>query len=539
MVDVENVAGGDIKQDGQLRIRSFVPIWIQILILLTASVSYLLQRGTPEDQAKANALTMMAVMVIVGLYVIWFVCRGPARSGVKRFVGWGILAALVLFFSVIRPIGVTGQLMFDWSWRWEGVPDKSLSSIMQEVVSDTVDLKSLGDRLDYPGFLGKDRHPYVEVDWIADPSADNVVELWRNDIGAGWAGFAAVAGFGVTMEQRGEEEIVSCYDLDSGEIRWAYVTQFRHETFLGGVGPRATPTVYKGNVYALGAGGNLLCLEGRTGQAIWQQNVLSRVNSTPEEDLTVVSWGRSTSPLVVDDLVIVPAGGPKGGPFVSLLAFNCKDGELAWQGGSEQVSFSSPAIHTINRQRQIVVVNESSVTGHELKTGKQIWKQVWDGSSTSSANTSQPYLVGENRIFVSKGYGQGAMLFAVDGEKTSEIWRNPSVARTKYTNAALVGGKVFSLSDGILECVDLETGERLWKKGRFNHGQLLMLGQLILVQSEEGELHFIRPQERGFDTVYQVQVLKDRCWATLTLYDNKLVLRNSEEAVCYQLPVKR
>ena len=98
MVDVENVAGGDIKQDGQLRIRSFVPIWIQILILLTASVSYLLQRGTPEDQAKANALTMMAVMVIVGLYVIWFVCRGPARSGVKRFVGWGILAALVLFF---------------------------------------------------------------------------------------------------------------------------------------------------------------------------------------------------------------------------------------------------------------------------------------------------------------------------------------------------------------------------------------------------------------------------------------------------------
>lgn len=539
MVDSENVEIWEAKQNARLRIRSYMPLWIQIVVLLAAGLIWLVQSGTPDDQAKANALTMMSVLVVLGLYVTWFVWRSPAGSCLKRFVAWGIPVGLVLFFSAIRITGVTGQLMFDWSWRWEGVSDESLSSIFEEIVAGDVELKSQGINLDYPGFLGKERHPFVEAAWTADPSAGNVVELWRREIGAGWSAFAAVAGFGVTMEQRGNQEIVSCYDLHFGEIRWAHVTQFRHETLLGGVGPRATPAVYKGEVYALGSGGNLLCLAGRTGELLWQQDVLAHVNSTPEEDSTVVGWGRSTSPLVVDDLVIVPAGGPKGGPFVSLLAFDCKNGALVWRGGSEQVSFSSPAIHTINGQRQIVVVNESSVTGHELKTGKQIWKTVWNGSSTSSANTSQPYLVGENRIFVSKGYGQGSMVFAVDGEKTSEIWRNPSVARTKYTNAALVGGKVFSLSDGILECADLSTGERIWKKGRFNHGQLLMVGKLILVQSEEGKLHFIRPLERGFDTVFQVQALQDRCWATMTLYDNKLVLRNSEEAVCYQLPIKR
>ena len=90
-----------------------------------------------------------------------------------------------------------------------------------------------------------------------------------------------------------------------------------------------------------------------------------------------------------------------------------------------------------------------------------------------------------------------------------------------------------------MECADLETGVRIWKRGRFNHGQLLVVGELILVQSEEGELHFLRPTDRGFDTLYQVQALQDRCWATLTLYDNKLILRNSEEVVCYQLPVQR
>ncbi len=539
MVDSDkSQATGHIQEVGKQN-QTFLPGWCLLIFALAVLMIFLFQKGTPVDQALANAMSMLAVGVSIGVYGIWFFWRGPAGAELKRLVLWGGIACLVLCFSLIRINGVTGQLLFDWNWRWKGVADEKLSGIVGEIIPGDVDLNSVNDRLDYSGFLGRDRHPYVEADWPVDPSADNVVELWRREIGAGWSAFASVAGFGVTMEQRGKQEIVSCYDLDSGEIRWAHVREFRHETLLGGVGPRATPTVFKGEVYALGPDGKLMCLAGKTGELRWQQDVLAYVNSSPEQDSAVVSWGRSSSPLVVGDLVIVPAGGPKSGPFVSLLAFNRKNGDLVWQGGAEQVSFASPTLLMINRQRQVVVVNESSVAGHELNTGKQIWKQPWEGSSTSSANNSQPFLAGENQVFVAKGYGQGSLLFAVDGEKTSEIWRNPSVARTKYTNAVLVDGKIYSLSDGILECADLSTGERVWKKGRFNHGQLLMVGDLILVQSEEGELHFIRPKQNGFETVYQVQALEDRCWATMTLYDNKLILRNSEEVVCYQVPVVR
>ena len=517
----------------------YMPRWVIMLTILAAGVVYMFQRGTPVDQAMSNAVTMLAVGGVLATYGIWFLWRGPAGVGLKRLVLWGGVVGLVSFFALIRITGVTGQLMFDWSWRWDGLADENLAGIIGEVVPGQVDLRSLGDRLDFPGFLGKDRHPYVQADWLADPTAGNVTELWRRDIGAGWSGFAAVAGFGVTMEQRGPQEIVSCYDLESGEIRWAHTRNFRHSTILGGVGPRATPAIYKGDVYTLSPGGTLLCLAGKTGEQKWEQDVLAHVNSSVEEDPSVVGWGRSASPLIVDNLVVVPAGGPKGGPFVSLLAFNRSDGELVWKGGQEQVSFASPSLMTINGKRQVVVVNESSVAGHDVKTGKQIWKQPWAGSSTSSACTSQPYLVGENSVFISKGYGQGAMLFAVNNMKTTVTWENPAVARTKYTNAALVDGRIYSLSDGILECADLETGDRIWKKGRFNHGQLLVVGELILVQSEEGELLFIKPKERGFDIVFQLQALKDRCWATMTLYDDKLVLRNSEQVVCYQLPVKR
>lgn len=539
MIDSGNAQSTeDIPQVGR-QSQTFLPRWYLLLFVLAVVVIVLFQKGTPVDQALANAFTILTVIATLGVYGIWFFWRGPAGVGLKRLVLRGGLACMLLCFSLIRINGVTGQLLFDWSWRWEGVADENLSGIMGEIIPGDVDLNSVTDRLDYPGFLGRDRHPFVEAEWTVAPSLGKVKELWRREIGAGWSAFASVAGFGVTMEQRGKQEIVSCYDLDSGEIRWAHVREFRHETLLGGVGPRATPTVFKGQVYTLGPDGKLMCLAGETGELLWQQDVLAYVNSSPEQDSAVVSWGRSSSPLVVDDLVIVPAGGPQGGPFVSLLAFNRKVGDLVWQGGAEQISFASPTLLMINGERQIVVVNESSVAGHELNTGKQIWKQPWDGSSTSSANNSQPFLVGKNQVFVAKGYGQGAMLFTIDGEKTSEVWRSPSVARTKYTNAVLVDGKIYSLSDGILECADLRTGERIWKKGRFNHGQLLMVGDLILVQSEEGELHFIRPKENGFETVYQVQALEDRCWATMTLYDNKLILRNSEEVVCYQVPIVR
>ena len=527
------------SKQANTRNRSYLPKWVVLLTVLAGGVIYLFQRGTPVDQAMSNAVSGLSVLVVLGFYWLWFVFKGPAGTGLRRFVGWGSLGAVILLFSLIRPIGVTGTLIFEWKWRWEEIADRSLDSIAGQVIAGNVDLKTIGDRLDFPGFLGKDRHPFVTARWTAEPNESNISELWRRDIGAGWSGFAAVGGFGVTMEQRGEEEIISCYDLANGEIRWAHITEFRHETLLGGVGPRATPTIHKGLVYSLGPGGNLVCLDGKTGEQLWKRDVPGLVDSTSEQDLSVVSWGRSASPLVVDDLVIVPGGGPKGGPFVSLIALDRKSGDLQWMGGEEQISFASPAVYTINGKPQIVIVNESSVAGHDVKSGEELWKHPWDGSSTSSASNSQPYLAGEDLVFVAKGYGQGATVFQVKGNKTDEIWKNPSVARTKYTNAVLVDGKIYSLSDGILECANLATGDRIWKRGRFNHGQLLMVGELILVQSEEGELHFLRPEERGFQTLYQVQAMQDRCWATMALYGRKLILRNSEEVVCYELPIER
>jgi outer membrane protein assembly factor BamB len=144
---------------------------------------------------------------------------------------------------------------------------------------------------------------------------------------------------------------------------------------MGGVGPRSTPTIAGGRVYALGATGILQCLEGSTGKLVWEHNLLEIYGLTQAESELEVMWGRAASPLVVDDLVVVPAGG-KSGKTRSLVAFRAEDGEKVWEAGTDQIAYASPSLATLGGQRQIVIVNEKTVTGHDPATGKQLWSEA-------------------------------------------------------------------------------------------------------------------------------------------------------------------
>ena len=164
------------------------------------------------------------------------------------------------------------------------------------------------------------------------------------------------------MEQRGQWEMVSCYGVETGRLEWAYRTAARYEKFEAGVGPRSTPTIDEGMVYALGALGHLACLDGATGKCLWEKDLLHESGMTPEDEAAAVPWGRAASPLVVGDRVIVPLGGRKGGRLVSLAAYDKRRGTLLWEGGNRQISYSSPALATLAGAEQVLIVNEDTVS---------------------------------------------------------------------------------------------------------------------------------------------------------------------------------
>ncbi|MCI0358608.1 MAG: PQQ-binding-like beta-propeller repeat protein [Planctomycetaceae bacterium] len=503
--------------------------------------------GVPSpwnDMALANILTLVFGFVAAVALVIWFCFLSNYPPLLRRIVLAGIPAMIGLFFLFFRFVGVNGEMIPIYEPRWQPVADTVIGKIEAKASAPAADLATTTPD-DFPQFLGPERNcwlpqPELARDWAANPPR----ELWRRTIGAGWSAFTAVNGFAVTMEQRGPEEWVACYEVATGNPVWGHSIEARHENPLGGIGPRSTPTIHEGRVYALGATGMLRCLDGKTGAPLWQVNLRERYfGETPEVDEQLVQWGRAASPLVVDDLVVVPAGGLVG-QAKSLIAFKAKSGELVWEGGADQISYSSPAVATTAGVRQILIVNEASASGHDPQTGTLLWSHPWPGNSTQNASSSQAVPVDESRVLLTKGYGVGAELLefkplAGGGLEKTSVWTNPQVLETKFTNVSIIDGHIFGLSNGYLECVELATGRKTWKRSRkasYGHGQILGVGDLILVQAEDGRLVLVEANPREHIERGSIQVLTDKTWNNLCLYGRKLLVRNAREAACYELP---
>ena len=185
-----------------------------------------------------------------------------------------------------------------------------------------------------------------------------------------------------------------------------------------------------------------------------------------------------------------------------MIAFDLSNGNELWRGGNDQISYSSPALVELCGQRQILLVSEQQLAGYATDTGKLLWSTPWPGKSNGSATVSQPVVVDESHVLISKGYGEGCQLvqlsFENDVWKVDVEWTNQTSLRTKFTNCVVRDGFVYGLSDGILECVRLTDGKRQWKKGRYRQGQLLSVGEDLLITAESGELVLVHVDGEGW-----------------------------------------
>jgi outer membrane protein assembly factor BamB len=418
-------------------------------------------------------------------------------------------------------------------------------------------------------FLGNQRNGVVdenEFSMLWDQKLPAIA--WRRDIGEGWSGFAIANGLAITLFQREDKEIVAALNLKTGETVWEQSVPGRHANALGGIGPRSTPTIASissssreassGNVdadasksrevvIAQTALGMVLCLDAGSGEVIWSLNLLERASIDQVQAEKAVMWGRSGSPLIVDDMVVVPLGGGKesASAMKSLIALDIATGEERWVGGKTQISYASPALLTLDGVRQIVSVNEGNVTGHDIATGEVLWESAWPSKSDGDACASQPVQVDSNRILLGKGYAQGSKLILVQKPEESDSnqqarwqsydqWADTRTLKTKFTNAIVFEGKAYALSDGILECVDPADGVRVWRGKRYGQGQILVVNGAILVSAEDGRVVSV-DRESG-KPIAEMQVLEGITWNTPAIAGPFLLVRNASEVVCLLSP---
>jgi len=350
--------------------------------------------------------------------------------------------------------------------------------------------------------------------------------LWRQPSGGGYSSFSVAEGVAYTIEQRRRQEVVAAYQVETGRELWAHGWDALY-TDSTGDGPRSTPTWHEGRLYALGATGELRCLDARNGKLIWSKNILK------ENGASNIQWGMAGSPLVVGDKVVVMPGGSNG---KSVVAYNARTGAHAWGALDDAASYTSPMLVTLAGRRQVLVVTGRNLAGLAPETGAVLWQYPW--SNSSGINVAQPIVVGPNRVFVSAGYGKGAALVEVGGAgdklSAAAVWERPSM-KNKFNSSVLHEGHVYGLDEGMLTCVDIATGQQKWKARGYGFGQVVLASGHLIVTTDEGAIALVRATPAGHTELARFNALEGRTWNVPAISNGRLLVRNATQMACYKL----
>jgi outer membrane protein assembly factor BamB len=513
-----------LKNDSSRPIRWWPAAVVLLLVLLALAWVW----GISDEHRQGKVADTIRVALYGGALLLLWVLLGSRlrwRARVVVLLVVGAVAAATLALVQVR--GFTGDRVPILAWRWERPADESLAD-SRGVEPDPA--RAISGPDDYPGFLGPRRDATLTgVDLATDWEAQPPVEVWRRSIGAGWSAFAVAGDYAVTQEQRGPEEQVAAYDVDTGEPLWTHADPVRYEDAQAGIGPRATPTIHEGRVYSLGATGILSALDLRTGERLWSRDTAADAGAERP------SWGVAASPLILDDLVIVPPGGPDGR---SLVAYDRASGEIAWSGGSDPPAYASPVAVELAGRRQILVFNGAGLASHDARDGRVLWSEPWP---RGTENVSQPVPLPGDRVFLSSGYDIGGRLWAIaahgGGLRATTVWESRGL-KAKFTNVVARDGYLYGLDDGILVCLDATEGKRRWKRGRYGHGQVLLVDDLLLVQAESGEVALVAADAQAYRELGRFPALGGKTWNHAALAGRRLFVRNDREAARYDLPVR-
>ncbi len=509
---------------------------------------------------------VLAIPVLSLALVAWAVASRRLSTGSRR----AALVATILIacgvFALVRTDGMYGAGKADLHWRWTPTPEERLlaqagdapaarPSAPAAAVAASPEkplpapasaepptpapaaaqapekplvpaAEETETQADWPGFRGPERNGVargvqIDTDWAKSPP----VELWRRQVGPGWSSFAVQGDLVYTQEQRGDDEVVSCYNLTTGKPVWQHGDAARFWESNAGAGPRGTPTLSNGRVYTLGATGILNALDARNGAVVWSRNAAS------ETGAKLPGWGFAGSPLVVGDVVIAATSG-------TLIAYDAATGERRWLGPDGGMGYSSPHLATIDGVTQILLLHGTGAMGVAPADGKVLWEHKWPGDGIV-----QPALTADGDVLLGAGSGMAgsgmrriAVAHGSGGWTTEERWT--SIGLKPYFNDFVVHkGHAFGFDGSRLACVGLEDGKRKWKDGHYGHGQLVLLPDqdLLLVLSEKGELALVRATPDQFTELARFPAIEGKTWNHPVLAGDVLLVRNDQEMAAFRL----
>jgi outer membrane protein assembly factor BamB len=449
--------------------------------------------------AQGLLFPFMAVPTVALALVASLVASRRMSTSARRGITLGMILVGCGMWALVRTGGFTGGFEQELHWRWTPTPEELLLAKSGKDPAKLAPPAAVASALaesetpaEWPGFRGPNRDGIIrdvciETDWTKSPP----VQLWRRPIGPGWSSFAVQGERIYTQEQRGEEEIVGCYDLKTGEPIWMHTDTARFWEPAGGAGPRGTPTLSKGRVFTLGATGIVNALDAANGAVVWSHNAATDTGAKDP------GWGFCGSPLVVGDVVVIATSG-------RLVAYELTKGGPRWKGPTGVGGgYCSPQLFTIDGVPQILLMTSAGAICVSPTDGTLIWKD----ESETNARIVQPAMISDSDFLMSSGdEGMGgsgirrvSIMHTGNEWKTKESWNSRGL-KPNFNDLVIHNSHAYGFDGRTLSCIDLVDGKRKWKGGRYGNGQLVLLPEqdLLLVLSEDGHLALVQASPDKF-----------------------------------------
>jgi outer membrane protein assembly factor BamB len=510
--------------------------WAERFLVFGAAVCFGLGAAFLADKWLGPFLLLPGLPLMLSAWTLGLVVARtwPPRRRCVSLVGvlglsWGA-------FLLVRGEGMGGDGQMTLRWRWSPTPEQEYLAELARTgqpAAPAVPRREL--RLgpgDWPGFRGPNRDGTVRgvriaTDWSAAPPQ----LVWRRRIGTAWSSVVVVGDRLFTQEQLGDREAVVCLDAATGRTLWSHRDAARHQDVQGGAGPRATPTFAHGRIFALGATGILNCLDAATGDRQWSRDLAD------DAETKTPMWGFSSSPLVVGKRVVVFAGGDGD---KTLLAYDADSGEPGWSAAAGKVSYSSAHLARVGGEAQLLFVSDRGLSGFEPSSGKLLWEYATPAGNPGVPRAVQPRAVGPDGILFDAGPDLGTALVRVAHPDRSwvpeERWLSRQL-KPSFNDFVVHRGSIYGFDGRKLTCVDLQTGERRWKGGRYGSGQVLLLADqpLLVVVTDVGEVVLVAANPNGRQELGRFQAVEGKTWNHPAIAHGRLYVRNAREIACYEL----
>jgi outer membrane protein assembly factor BamB len=347
--------------------------------------------------------------------------------------------------------------------------------------------------------------------------------------GEGYSSFAVAGGKVYTLGARGGTEYTMAFDEATGKKLWEVATgsRFRNDR---GDGPRGTPTIDGGQVYAYGASGDLAVLDAATGKIAWKINVLEKFGGRN------ITWGLSESPLVMADRILINAGGANA----SIVAVNRKDGSLIWKSGTDEAGYSSGILVPFEGIPQAIFFSASHGVAVDARDGRQLW--TYGKASNGTANVATPIARG-NKVFFSSNYGTGAGLVELTASGKNISAREVYFTRdmmNHHATSILSGDYLYGFSNAILTAMKFDTGEVAWRDRSVGKGSVVFADDRLYLFSENGVVGLAEANPAGYKEHgrFEIRTGSLPTWSHPVVANGKLYLRDQDTIYAYSVAAK-